>query len=162
MVTPARTFERREVRWIYLAPAPATGGVAHEPSRADDGTCGFWVGALRQRVQIRHTTTNNQLRNTVRTVYAARFKETTRPSAPGTTTIGTREIQAITVLLELDEGFVRENTRGTLSGPGGNRVFGSGAGGFGDQVGGGSLVTEVPSVRPTTTSGSGPWTSRIG
>jgi hypothetical protein len=49
------------------------------------------------------------------------------------------------VSLRLDNGFVRETIRGTLSGPGGNRLFGSGAGEFGDQFGGGRLVTEAPS-----------------
>jgi hypothetical protein len=148
VVTPARTYARREVRWIYLARAPASGGVARPAASSggsqDDGTCGFWVGTLHQRVQVRHTTTLNQLRKNIRTVYAARFRETTR-WGPGSTTVGTRGIQATSVLLRLDDGFVRENVRGTLSGPGGNRVLGSGAGGFGDQVGGGRLVTEVPS-----------------
>jgi hypothetical protein len=150
VVTLERTFQRREVRWIYLTRAPGPGGVARQPPAGggdsrDDGTCGFWVGTLRQRAEIRRTSTEAQLRSVIRTVYAVRFRETSRDSAPGTTTVGTRQVQAITVPLKLDEGTVREHVRGTLSGPGGNRVAGSGTGGFGDQFGGGHLVTEAPS-----------------
>jgi hypothetical protein len=150
VITSAREYARREVRWIYLAPAPVASGSgsgsAGRTDNADDGSCGFWVGTLRQRVEISRRTTENQLRRTIWTDYAARFKETSS-SGPGTTTIGGRQIQATTVLLRLDEGSVRERTRGTLSGIGGNRVAGSGAGGIGDRVGGGDMVTEVPAGR---------------
>jgi hypothetical protein len=121
------------------SPPPAGGGKS-----PDDGTCGFWVGTLWQRVETRRTRTEAQLRKAVRTVYAARFRETAR-WGPGTIGLGSRQIEATTVALVLDEGAVREHVRGTLSGPGGNRVMGSGAGRFGDQTGGGTLTTEEPS-----------------
>ncbi len=121
VTTPARVFARREVRWIYLAPAPVTGSSGGEASsRGDDpgsGSCGFWAGTLRQRVEISRTATESRLRRTLWTDYAARFKETAS-SGPGTTTIGARQIQATRVLLKLEDGSVRERTRGTLSGPG--------------------------------------------
>jgi hypothetical protein len=97
VITRERTFERREVRWIYLAYVPPSGDAARKPSgsegeREGDGTCRFWVGMLRQGVLMRNTTTYNQLHRTVRTVYAARFKETSGPIVPGTTTVGTRRV----------------------------------------------------------------------
>jgi hypothetical protein len=148
VITPARAYARREVRWIYLAPAPVAGGSGGgSVSGSDDsGSCAFWVGTLRQRAEISRSATESQLRRTIWTEYAARFKETTS-SGPGETTVGTRQVQATTVALTLDDGSVRERTRGTLSGPGGNRSAGSGAGEIGDQVGEGELITEVPSGR---------------
>lgn len=117
VTTFARACERRDVRgiylWIYLRDVPAPGAVAGgTPGRAaedDDGTCGFWVGTLRQRVEIRRTRAESQLRRTVRTVYAARRREVPGSRAPGTTTIGSRRIQAVTVRLALDGGAVRED-----------------------------------------------------
>ncbi len=145
VVTPPRTFERREVR-SGSAWRPPRRPAARPASRREPTTgpaaSGWGCSGNASRTVTRRPTISS----------GTRFARSTRPGSrrprararPGATTIGTREIQAITVLLELDEGFVREDIRGELSGPGGNRIFGSGAGEFGNQVGGGRLVTEMP------------------
>ena len=87
VITPERTFERREVRWIYLAPPPA--GFAGGGSRAGgsggggsgDGTCGFWLGTVGRHGVLRHSNTGSRgisLVRTVRTVYTIRLRESLR------------------------------------------------------------------------------------
>jgi hypothetical protein len=147
VVTPARVYERREVRWIFLAPPPAGsagggggGGAADGGGGGADGTCGFWIGTVGRRGVFRNLASpDNTLTETVRTVYTVRLREGPR-STPGTMSIGTRNVLGRAVDLQTDDATVRERLRATLSGPGGNRVAGSGTGHIGAGTGGGHLV----------------------
>ena len=148
VVTPARAYERREVRWIYLAPLPAGsadgGGGAGGGGGGEDGTCGFWLGMVGRRGVFRNPLFANTHTETVRTVYTVRLREGPR-STPGTMSIAALSVSGRTVDLQTDDATVRERLRGTLSGPGGNRVAGSGTGHIGAGTGGGRLVLAEPS-----------------
>jgi hypothetical protein len=121
VVTPARAYERREVRWIYLAPPPAGsaggGGAAGGGGGGEDGTCGFWIGPVGRRGVFRHSDSDSlgavtRLTRTVRTVYTVRLREGPRSGDLG---------------LRLDDATVRERLREVVSGPtGSNRTEGSG------------------------------------
>ena len=150
VVTPARAYERREVRWIYLAPPPAgsaggggAAGGAGIGGGGEDGTCGFWIGTVGRRGVFRNPGSANTHTATVRTVYTVRLREGPH-STPETMSFRTMNVRGRAVDLQTDDATVRERLRGTLSGPGGNRVAGSGTGHIGARPGDGRLVLAEP------------------
>jgi hypothetical protein len=156
VTTPARTFERRQVRWIHLAPPPAgfsggggspgggsPGGGTAGGGGGEDGTCVFWIGAVGRRGVSRTLLGSNTQTTTVRTIYTVRLRERWH-STPQTMRIGTLDVRGRSVDLQTDDATVRERLRGTLSGPGGNRIAGSGTGHVGAGAGGGRLVLAEP------------------
>ena len=144
VVTPARAYERREVRWIYLAPPPAGsaggGGAAGGGDGGEDGTCGFWIGPVGRRGVFRHSDSDSlgavtRLTRTVRTVYTVRLREGPRSGDLG---------------LRLDDATVRERLREVVSGPtGSNRTEGSGTSHIDGRTSDGLLVLGGPS-RPSS------------
>ena len=148
VVTPARAYERREVRWIYLAPPPAGsagggGAAGGGGGGGEEGTCRFWIGTVGRRGVFRNLLSDNTLTETVRTVYTVRLREG-QYSTPGTMSIGTVNVRGRAVDLQRDDATVRERLRGTLSGSGGNRVAGSGTGHIGARPGEGRLFLAEP------------------
>jgi hypothetical protein len=150
VVTPVRAYERREVRWIYLAPSPAGsagdggaaggGGGVGGGAGGEDGTCGFWLGTVGRRGVDRHSDSDSlgavtRLTRTVRTVYTVRLREGPRS--------GDLE-------LRLDDATVRERLREVVSDPaGGNRTEGSGTSHIDGRTSDGLLVLGKPS-RPSS------------
>lgn len=159
VVTPSRAYERGEVRWIYLASPPAGsaggggpaggGGTAGGEGTAgggggEDGTCVFWIGTVGRFGVSRTVLSSNTLTRTVRTIYTVRLRERWHATTPQTMQFGTLLVRGRSVTLQTDDATVRERLRATLSGPGGNRVAGSGTGHIGDGGGGRLLLAEPP------------------
>jgi hypothetical protein len=134
VVTPARAYDRDEVRWIYLAPPPAGFG----GRGSGDGTCGFWIGTVGRRGVFRHSDTGSvgtSITRTVRTVYTLRLRESPRSGDLG---------------LRLDDATVRERLREVVSDSvGGNRTEGSGTSRIDGGTSDGLLVLGGPS-RPSS------------
>lgn len=147
VVTRARAYERREVRWIYLASPPAGsagGGGAGTAGGGggEDGTCVFWIGTVGRHGVSRTVLSSNTQTTTVRTIYTVRLRE--RWHSSQTTRIRALDVRGLSVNLQIDDATVRERLRATLSGPGGNRVAGSGTGHVGAGAGGGLLFRVEP------------------
>ena len=144
VITPERTFERREVRWIYLAPPPAGFAGGGSPAGGNggggsgDGTCGFWLGTVGRRGVLRHSNTGSRgisIVRTVRTVYTIRLRESPRSGDQG---------------LDLDDATVRESLREVVSDTaGGNRTEGAGTSHIDAGISDGLLVLGGPS-RPSS------------
>jgi dimethylglycine dehydrogenase len=145
VITPERTYERREVRWIYLAPRPAgvsgggSGGGGSGRGGSGDGTSGFWMGTVGRRGVFRHSDPSSRgtlVTRTVRTVYTVRLRESPRSGDLG---------------LDLDEATVRERLREVVSDSagGGNRTEGAGTSRIDGGISDGLLVLGAPS-RPSS------------
>lgn len=134
VVTPVRTYVRREVRWIYLPqpPASSTGrgrGAAEDSSGGEGRTCGFWLGTVGRREVFRNEP--GGVTRTTRTVYTVLWREEPRSGDVG---------------LHLDDASVRERLREVVSdSSGGNRTSGSGTSHIDGAISDGLIVRRVPS-----------------